>query len=93
MKSLWQNGYAERLIGSIRRECTDHVIVLGEEHLRGILAKYASYYNDESYCLSFYVIDSKRLDCQYFGPVGCDRRFCERARRRTWLLHNQESPV
>jgi transposase InsO family protein len=45
-RSPWQNGHAERLIGSIRRECTDHVIVLGEEHLRVILAKYASYYNE-----------------------------------------------
>jgi hypothetical protein len=35
--SPWQNGVAERLIGSIRRECVDHVIVLGEAHLRGIL--------------------------------------------------------
>ena len=44
--SPWQNGYAERLIGSIRRECLDHVIVLGEAHLRRILRSYAHYYND-----------------------------------------------
>ena len=43
--SPWQNGYAERLIGSIRRECVDHVIVLGEAHLRRILKSYAEYYN------------------------------------------------
>ena len=43
--SPWQNGFAERLIGSIRRECLDHVIVLGEVHLRGILKSYAHYYN------------------------------------------------
>jgi transposase InsO family protein len=43
--SPWQNGFAERLIGSIRRECSDHVIVLGEEHLRRILKSYADYYN------------------------------------------------
>ena len=41
----WQNGYVERLIGSIRRECTDHMIVVNAEHLRRILAKYAAYYN------------------------------------------------
>ena len=35
--SPWQNGFAERLIGSIRRECTDHVVALGEGHLRRIL--------------------------------------------------------
>ena len=43
--SPWQNGFAERLIGSIRRECLDHVIVLGEAHLRRILKSYAHYYN------------------------------------------------
>jgi transposase InsO family protein len=43
--SPWQNGFAERLIGSIRRECLDHVIVLGETHLRRILKSYARYYN------------------------------------------------
>src|SRR5713101_4827132 len=39
--SPWQNGFAERLIGSIRRECVDHFIVLGEAHLRRILRSYA----------------------------------------------------
>ena len=43
--SPWQNGFAERLIGSIRRECVDHFIVLGEAHLRHILRTYARYYN------------------------------------------------
>jgi transposase InsO family protein len=43
--SPWQNGFAERLIGSIRRECLDHIIVLGEAHLRRILKSYARYYN------------------------------------------------
>jgi len=44
--SPWQNGFAERLIGSIRRECVDHFIILGEAHLRRILRSYARYYND-----------------------------------------------
>src|ERR1700677_2916133 len=44
--SPWQNGFAERLIGSIRRECLDHIIVLGEVHLRGILKSYTRYYNE-----------------------------------------------
>jgi transposase InsO family protein len=43
--SPWQNGFAERLIGSIQRECVDHFIVLGEAHLRHILRTYARYYN------------------------------------------------
>ena len=41
----WQNAFAERLIGSIRRECLDHMIVFGEVHLRRILSAYATYYN------------------------------------------------
>ncbi|WP_245476577.1 integrase core domain-containing protein [Bradyrhizobium sp. Leo170] len=44
--SPWQNGFAERLIGSTRRECVDHIIVLGEAHLRRILKSYARYYNE-----------------------------------------------
>src|SRR6202171_2553054 len=43
--SPWQNGVAERLIGSIRRECVDHIIILGEMHLRRVLKSYADYYN------------------------------------------------
>jgi transposase InsO family protein len=43
--SPWQNGHAERLIGTIRRECVDHLIVFGEAHLRRILREYAAYYN------------------------------------------------
>jgi transposase InsO family protein len=44
--SPWQNGFAERLVGSIRRECVDHIIVLGEMHLRRVLKSYADYYNN-----------------------------------------------
>jgi transposase InsO family protein len=44
--SPWQNGFAERLIGSIRRECLDHIVVFGEAHLLAILRSYARYYND-----------------------------------------------
>ena len=42
---LGQNGFAERLIGSIRRECVDHIIVRGEMHLRRVLKSYADYYS------------------------------------------------
>src|ERR1700730_10770781 len=45
-RSPWQNGYAERLIGSIRRECLDHVIVFSERHLRHLLLSYMKYYNE-----------------------------------------------
>jgi transposase InsO family protein len=45
-RSPWQNGFVERLIGSIRRECLDHVVVLGERHLRHVLLSYMNYYNE-----------------------------------------------
>jgi transposase InsO family protein len=45
-RSPWQNAYAERLIGSIRRECVDHVVVLGERHLRHVLLSYMKYFNE-----------------------------------------------
>ncbi len=44
-QSPWQNPYAERVIGSIRRECLDHLIILNEDHLRQILGEYVRYYN------------------------------------------------
>ena len=44
-RSPWQNPYVERLIGTIRRECLDHVIVLGDRHLRRILQSYVEYYH------------------------------------------------
>ena len=45
-RSPWRNAYAERVIGSIRRECLDHIVVIGERHLRGILSTYVDYYNE-----------------------------------------------
>jgi len=44
-QSPWQNASVERLIGSVRRECLDHLIVFGEAHLRRVLRAYADYYN------------------------------------------------
>jgi transposase InsO family protein len=45
-RSPWQNPYVERLIGSIRRECLDHVIILNERHLRRVLLSYFQYHHD-----------------------------------------------
>ena len=69
LRSPWQNAYVERLIGSIRRECTDHVIVLGETHLRRIVSLYASYYNEGRTHLSLGkdAPISRPIDC--FGRV------------------------
>jgi len=44
-RSPWQNAYAERVIGSVRRECLDHIVIKNEKHLRRILNSYFSYYN------------------------------------------------
>jgi transposase InsO family protein len=44
-RSPWQNAYAERLVGSIHRECLDHIVVFGERHLRHVLLSYMDYYH------------------------------------------------
>lgn len=44
-RSPWQNGYCERVIGSIRRECLDHLIIINENHLRKVLYEYVNYFN------------------------------------------------
>ncbi len=44
-RSPWQNPYVERVIGSVRRECLDHAIILNERHLRRILRRYLEYYH------------------------------------------------
>ncbi len=53
-RSPWQNGYAERLIGTLRRECLDRMLIFGEAHLRRILSMYAIYYNKSRTHLSLH---------------------------------------
>jgi Integrase core domain len=45
-KSPWQNAYVERLIGTLRRDCLDHVLIFGEPNLRRVLTAYSIYYNE-----------------------------------------------
>jgi hypothetical protein len=66
-RSPWQNPFAERVIGSIRRELLDHVIVLGERHLRRLLREYAGYYNG---CRTHLSLDKDAPESR--GTVGPD---------------------
>ena len=66
-RSPWQNGMAERLIGTLRRECLDHIIVFGEAHLRQILAAYAAYYNQARTHLALHKDVRVKRAIQRFG--------------------------
>ena len=68
-QSPWENGHAERLIGSIRRECLDHVIVSGERHLRHVLRSYARYYNGVRTHLSLGKDSPLPRDVQAVGTI------------------------
>jgi len=68
----WQNGHVERLIGSIRRESLDHIIVFGEVHLRTVLKAYASYYNEVRPHLS---LDKDAPDFRRTRRPGASPRF------------------
>jgi putative transposase len=86
--SPWQNPFAERLIGSIRRECLDHVVVLGERHLRRILRAYFAYYHRTRTHLSLEkdAPNGRRIEPPSLGPVlaiaevgGLHHRYIRRA--------------
>ena len=66
-RSPWQNGYVERSIGSIRRECLDHVIIWGEAHLRQVLQAYTAYYNATRIHLG---IDKDAPNCRPIESCG-----------------------
>jgi len=69
-RSPWQNAYAERAIGSIRRECLDHMIVLNEKHLRKILGEYVDYYNNDRPHLS---LDRNAPIPRHVAPPECGK--------------------
>jgi transposase InsO family protein len=86
--SPWQNPFAERLIGSIRRECLDHVLVLSERHLRRILTRYFTYYHRARTHLSLDkdAPDARPVEAPELGPVipisevgGLHHRYARRA--------------
>jgi len=69
--SPWQNPYCERLIGSIRRDCLDHVIVLGERHLTWMLKRYFDYYHTARCHLSLdrNSPEPREVELPELGPV------------------------
>jgi transposase InsO family protein len=70
-RSPWQNAYAERLIGSIRRECLDHIVVFGERHLRHVLLSYKDYYNETRTHLSLNKDAPTSRAAQTAGRIIC----------------------
>jgi transposase InsO family protein len=71
-RSPWQNGYAERLIGSIRRECLDHVVVCGERHLHHVLSCYVEYYNATRTHLSLFKDIRWGASCNQLGALNAN---------------------
>jgi transposase InsO family protein len=71
-RSPWQNGYCERVIGTVRRECLDHVIVLGERHLRRVLKEYLAYYHGSRTHLGLEkdAPEPRAVQAQNFGAVA-----------------------
>ena len=67
--SPWQNGHAERLIGSIRRECLDHIVVMGEVSLRRTHKAYARYYNEVRTHRSLHKDAPEARPVQFTGSV------------------------
>jgi Integrase core domain len=101
-RSPWQNPYAERLIGTLRRECLDHVLIFDEQHLRRILALYSSYYNQTRTHLALGKDAPVRRAVQGSGAIiatpilfGLHHRYANRigARRQPVCTENLDSDV
>ena len=68
-RSPWQNPYVERLIGTLRRECLDHLLVFGEQHLRQVLESYSLYYNETRTHLALSKDVPLRRAIQRYGAI------------------------
>lgn len=86
--SPWQNGHVERLIGSIRRECLDHIVIINAGHLRRILQAYARYYNQHRTHLALAKDSPHCRPVEHLGPIssrpmlgGLHRRYYRGARK------------
>jgi transposase InsO family protein len=84
-RSPWQNGYAERFVGTLRRELLDHVIVLGERHLLALVRQHARYYNEDRPHMS---LDRDAPIARSVEPKACGRIV---ALTRVGGLHNRYS--
>ncbi len=69
-RSPWQNGHIERLIGTLRRECLDRMLIFGEAHLRQVLTAYACYYNDSRTHLSLHKDTPLGRAVQRYGNIA-----------------------
>lgn len=68
-RSPWQNGYSERVNGSIRRECLDHILIFGESHLRRVMSAYVEYYNSVRTHLSLEKNSPNERQIRYVGAI------------------------
>jgi len=66
----WQNGIAERFIGTLRRECLDHMLIFGEPHLRRTISAYAAYYNQTRTHLALQKDAPLQRPAQRFGQIA-----------------------
>jgi transposase InsO family protein len=69
-RSPWQNGHVERLIGTVRRECLDRMLIFGETHLRQVLTLYARYYNESRTHLSLHKDTPLGRAVQRYGNIA-----------------------
>jgi len=96
-RSPWQNGYCERAIGSIRRDCLDHIVVFEERHLRHLLRSYAAYYNQARTHLSLGkdVPLSRPVHAtgrKFDFPTGTPNQKAVKTRRKCPLENNKTLP-
>jgi transposase InsO family protein len=69
LRSPWQNAYVERVIGSIRRECLNHLVIFNERHLRRVMSSYVDYYQRTSTHLSTRIVPTRARSC-HAGSEG-----------------------
>jgi putative transposase len=94
-RSPWQNAYVERVIGSIRRECLDHIVIFNERHLRRVISAYVDYYHRTRTHLS---LDKDCPDPRPFQPRSSGKVIAisqvgglQRPKLDFWMLLDREA--